>query len=319
MEARMPLTSPRAECERHVRIGVQSFAHSGLTMAIVLFSAAAGAEELTKAECVDANEHASVLRKSDELLSARAELERCRSPSCPAPVRDDCAAQLTDLESQLPELQFHVHSPDGTEIPDVTIWIDGVPNQGTAIGRRCSVDPGDHLFELRASGFLPRKVRHLVLLRAKDQLDVQLEPVGGPMPGADDSGAWFHAQTGGSRPTGLPGTGTTGTNDRQLATVALGGVGIATGIAGAYFGIRAKKTYDTAVLTSCSGRVDACTQSGVDGVARAHTQAGISTALFIGSLVSLVAAAALLLTDPEPHAAQRIAPQSQLLVAPRGR
>jgi hypothetical protein len=76
-------------------------------------------------------------------------------------------------------------------------------------------------------------------------------------------------------------------------------------IIGAYFGFRAKSTYDEATAPANCPTRSQCNQAGVDGVDAAHTQATIATVAVIGSVLLVAGAVALLVTAPPAKASGR--------------
>jgi len=93
----------------------------------VLSGAAARAAEPTKDQCIDANEKAQGMRKSEKLHAAEQTLLICVSASCPGPVRDDCAQRLTELRSVIPTVVFVVKDDADQDLSDVSVTMDDQP------------------------------------------------------------------------------------------------------------------------------------------------------------------------------------------------
>lgn len=246
------------------------------------FAGRAQAGEVSKEECVAANEEASVLRREDKLLEARADLLRCRVEECPRPVREDCIEQLREVEELLPTIFFRIRDTRDAAIPGVRLTVDGTPVADLPRNEPLPLDPGDHVFAFTADGYRGVTTRLLILRRDKDRIkEVQLEPL--PQP----TRAFEH-----------PGRAVAGQDVRSSAAWVLAGGSVAVGVVATSLGLLAKTTYDDAVARSCPRGLDSCSQPGVDGVASAHQQAGAATALFIVAGGLLVGAVTLWLTAP---------------------
>jgi hypothetical protein len=110
---------------------------------------ASAAEELTKQECVAANESAQDLTRAGKLRDAREELVACTARACPRAVRDDCAERLAAVEQAIPKVTFTLTVPKGDDAIDVrgaTATVDGTALSGPIDSTAISVDPGEHTF-----------------------------------------------------------------------------------------------------------------------------------------------------------------------------
>ena len=145
MEARMPVTlrvdrgearraSPRPRVRRRSARGARA------------------AADPTKDQCIDANETAQALRKSEKLHDAEQRLIVCVSASCPGPVRDDCAQRLTELRSLIPTIVFSVKDDADQDLSDVHVTMDDQPLTSKLDGTAIAIDPGPHHFVFEAAG-----------------------------------------------------------------------------------------------------------------------------------------------------------------------
>ena len=224
----------------------------------VLGSAAADpSRPPTKLECVAANERAQALRLQSSLVEARSQLLLCVDPSCPGPVRQDCADRSAELDRAMPTLRFDLVGGAGAY---VALSIDGERASPHLEGEAISVNPGVHAFQ-----FVGRDGRRAELtLAVQEGQKNRRVPV--DMLAADAADP--------ARP-------------QRIVGETLVGVGVASLVIGTVLGLVAKSTYDDALSAQCHGNAQQCTALGVAGVDSAHTQA-------VGSTVGLIAGASTL-------------------------
>lgn len=122
----------------------------------------------TKDQCVDANTQAQDLRRDNHLLAARESLRVCAAQSCPRLVRNDCIQRLDEIETVIPSVAFEVKDPDGQDLSDVTVTMDGKPLLTHLDGTPVEIDPGDHSFVFNAGGWAPRTLK--LVVRQGDRL-----------------------------------------------------------------------------------------------------------------------------------------------------
>ncbi len=118
-----------------------------ITGSLVIHETAFCADE--KAQCVAGYDQAQVLLKSNKLVEARTPLLSCGRPVCPAFVSDDCSRWLAELDVRLPTVVIEAQGPDGQDITDVSIEVDGVPFVSRIDGRSLVINPGEHRFVFR--------------------------------------------------------------------------------------------------------------------------------------------------------------------------
>jgi hypothetical protein len=259
-----------------------------LLFSVLLVGSSAVAEEPTKQECVSANESAQELRDAGKLREARVRLATCILQSCPAPVREDCAKRLDEVDNAMPSLVFEARDESGRDLSAVRVTMDGEPLANNLDGTAIAVDPGRHRFAFEAVG-LPIATKTLVLLEGDKRRHERVGLVATPVaPTPDGAGP---ASAGGSS---MDPVGKTSVDRRAQRTIgfALGGAGVVGLAIGSVFAFVSKSTYDQALRSECGPAVGfadgkACSATGYRDVQSARTQASAATG-------SLIAGAALL-------------------------
>jgi hypothetical protein len=269
MEARMPVNLRWRIAAALVIVGVFS-------------GKPARAAEPTKDQCIDANETAQSLRKSEKLRDAEQHLLVCVSASCPGPVRDDCAQRLTELRSVIPTVVFVVNDDADQDLSDVRVTMDDQPLATKLDGTAIAIDPGPHRFVFEAAG-RQKEERSLVIREGEkdrhERVILAATPVAVPPPEVPQTAPAAVAEP----PPENDGRG------QRLAGLVVGGVGVAGVVVGGVFGILSKGTYDNALKNECrNNNPNACNPSGISDGKTAHSQATVSTVAFIagGALVA---------------------------------
>ena len=119
----------------------------------------------TMDKCVSAYEQAQRLRKEEDLIGSRKELQTCLYPRCPRVLRKDCKRWLQEVETATPSFLIEARDPEGHEAV-IQVSLDGKPivhMPGTPI----EVNPGPHVFEVQ-SGDVPATT-YRVVARAGEQ------------------------------------------------------------------------------------------------------------------------------------------------------
>jgi hypothetical protein len=244
--------------------------------------AARAAEPIpTKQECVSANESAQDLRRAEQLQEARTQLVLCVSARCPGPVREDCAARLSEVDAVMPSLVFVAKDRAGNDLSAVNVTMDGLPFADNLDGTAVQVDPGEHRFIFEGEG-LPATEKVIVVHEGDKSRHIKV--VLGPAP-VDEAA---------QQPQGS----LFSPSRRRTMGLVLGGAGALGLVVGTIMGIVAKSTYDRA-LKECFGNPQTCSPEGVHDGQTAHDQAGVSTASFVIGVLLLGGGAALYLTAPK--------------------
>src|SRR5262249_34734605 len=113
------------------------------------------ADEPTKDLCIAENENAQHLRRAGKLRAARAGFLECEAKSCPRLVREDCSAQLQEVERLLPTVLVRIRDKAGQPLPKLTAAIDDEALSEPVADSEFVVDPGEHTFRFSANGYEP--------------------------------------------------------------------------------------------------------------------------------------------------------------------
>jgi hypothetical protein len=246
-----------------------------------LASSVASAADPTKQECVSANESAQDLRRAAQLREAKKQLAVCVSASCPAPVREDCAARLSEVDAAMPSLVLVAKDRAGNDVSAVVVTMDGLPFADNLDGTAVPVDPGEHRFIFEGEG-LPSTEKVIVVHEGDKSRHLNVV-LGGTVAG--------EAPTDSNESLLSPGR-------RRILGLALGGAAAASIVLGAVFGLVAKSTYDQA-WRECGSDPRNCTPQGVHDGQTAQGQATVSTVAFVVGALFLGGGAALYLTAPK--------------------
>ena len=105
-----------------------------------------------KASCIAAAEGGQDLRTDGKLRAAREKFVACASATCPDAIRKDCTQFLSDVEASLPSIVVTATGPDGSDLYEVRMLIDGEVVSQKLDGKAIAVDPGRHRVRVEASG-----------------------------------------------------------------------------------------------------------------------------------------------------------------------
>lgn len=139
---------------------------------LVLFSPVV-ALAATKAECVDAATKAQDLRTADKLVEARTQLLVCARDECPDAVRSDCTRWLGDVNDSIPTVVLGAKSPDGVDIVQADVSIDGKLLAHEIDGRAVSLDPGTHTIRFEVTG-KPAVERQVVIRQGQKNREISV-------------------------------------------------------------------------------------------------------------------------------------------------
>jgi hypothetical protein len=112
-------------------------------------SSLASAGELTKEECLDAHSRGQDAKEQNKLSLARKLFLTCAQPACPALVQGDCARFADDLSRIQPSITFAARDGSGADLPDTTIYVDGVLVVTRLDGAAHDIDPGSHTIKFQ--------------------------------------------------------------------------------------------------------------------------------------------------------------------------
>ena len=127
--------------------------HLLVLVLVTTIGAPAFADELSKEACVDAHSRGQDAREQGKLSLARKLFLSCAQSTCPALIQGDCARFADDLTRMQPTLSFVSRDGGGSDLPDTTIYIDGVLTVTRLDdGKAHDVDPGPHTIKFIHGG-----------------------------------------------------------------------------------------------------------------------------------------------------------------------
>jgi hypothetical protein len=234
----------------------RSFLTAGLVaLAILAASPGARADGPSKHVCVEASEAGQGLQQAGKLRDARAKLAVCIAQSCPGPVREDCAARLSDIDKAMPSIVFEFTDANGAAVPTVAVNLDGAPIAELGAGKPIDVDPGEHVFRFEAPGQGP--LERKLVIRAGERSRQERVAFAPTSPTVVPSPVQRPEVSTGTAPTGSTGGGGP---MRALAFVA-GGVGVVGLGVGIGIGVAATSKHST-LESECPGSVCPSTANG---------------------------------------------------------
>ncbi len=269
---------------------------AAVACASALFSGAAWAADPTKDQCIDANETAQSLRKNEKLREAEQRLLVCVSASCPGPVRDDCGQRLTEVRAVTPTIVFVVKDDADQDLSDVHVTLDDQPLADKLDGTAIAIDPGQHRLVFESPG-KAREERALVIREGEKDRHERIVLVAAQAPTTPVASVPESTPV---QPSEAP---PSDGKSQRIASLAVGGVGVAGVIVGGIFGIVSKSTWNKAKTECTAGGgslPDHCMgPSGPSDSDSAHTQAAVSTVAFIAGGALVATGVVLYLTAPK--------------------
>ena len=222
-----------------------------IALACLMLAQPVLAQEL---DCVAIYEDALEKKKSGALTQAHTRFAECTKPSCPGPVREECAGQARRLAQVIPTVVPAAKTSSGRELVEVRVLADGKLLTERLSGRGHRLDPGPHTFRFEAAELPPVEVS--VVLAEGERLR-RIEAV-------------FDA-----------GTTAAGAQPIPLATWILGGVGVAGLIGFTYFGLSGLSQESDLESQNCEPR---CSTDATDDIERTYLFADISLAIGVAAL-----------------------------------
>jgi len=95
------------------------------------------------------------LVQNGKRLEAERTLATCMAPSCPLPVREDCAQRLREIDRVIASIAFELKDSAGHGIQGARVTIDGQPVPDALGGKPLRLDAGQHRFLFEAEGQSP--------------------------------------------------------------------------------------------------------------------------------------------------------------------
>ena len=240
-----------------------------------------------KSECVDAADRGQDARAAGHMKDARAKFLMCAAEACPSVVRKDCSQWLKETEENLPSFVPVASRPDGSDVADVRVYVDGAELLQRLDGKAIAIDPGMHEFRFEADGGKSRVQMNVLLAQGEKNRRIVAKFSSGGAVRLDDSVRY-------ERTRGpIPAT-----------AYVLAGVGVLGLSSFAYFGFSGLNDKDALDKEKCA---PTCAQSRVDD---AHTKFIIADVSLGVSLAAITASAIITLTRPWKETAVAKAPPS---------
>lgn len=127
-----------------------------IVFAVVLVCAvgagSAAAQSMSKHACVDAHSRGQDARDQGRVTFARKLFLSCAQASCPVAVQNDCARLADDLSALQPSVSFIARDDSGADLPDTSVYVDGLLVATRLDGKPHEVDPGSHTVRFSHAG-----------------------------------------------------------------------------------------------------------------------------------------------------------------------
>ncbi|HEX5060856.1 MAG TPA: hypothetical protein VFV99_15925 [Kofleriaceae bacterium] len=118
----------------------------------ILASSSLAYADLSKEACVDAHSRGQDARDSGKITLARKLFLTCAQSGCPAAVQGDCARFADDLSNLQPTVNFVARDGNGNDLPNTSVYVDGMLVATSIDGRPVDVDPGNHTVKFSNAG-----------------------------------------------------------------------------------------------------------------------------------------------------------------------
>lgn len=240
------------------------------SLALCLAAAALGspARADETSACIDASARGQEQRDKGKLLDARESFLACSRPACHRIIRTDCATWLADVEARTPSVVLSAQDPEGRDVADVRVALDGRQLTERLGAQAIPIDPGEHVFRFERAGS-PAVTQTVILREGERRRAISVRFAREPKP---------------APPAEIP-----------VAPIVLGAVGIAGG--GAFIGLALSAKGDVERMrVECA---PGCKQGEVDAARAKLIAANVS--LGVG-IAALAAAGIVLIARPRAQA-----------------
>lgn len=129
---------------------------SAAVCALLSWQTAALAEP-TRQECVASYEKAQEERAANHYIAAIEQAKMCSQPQCDSVIVTECVKLYDALRAEVPTFVLTAKDPDGRDLTDVRVTIDGQLVTSKLEGVPIQLDPGLHELKFEADG-LPTRV-----------------------------------------------------------------------------------------------------------------------------------------------------------------
>ncbi|WP_394821772.1 tol-pal system YbgF family protein [Pendulispora albinea] len=201
---------------------------------------------------------------------------------------------------------------DSNVVPAIVVRRNGIVVPREELGAAVAADPGDVLVEASAPGCKPWSTKARVAESGVVRVDVPLLERAAPsrasaFPNASDP----LQQEIASSALQDPAAHRSPFGTQRTVGLAVGGAGLASLLAGTYFGLSAKSTYDDAFDADCQSSDKTCNAAGQEKTESARSKAVASTILFGAAAALITTGTVLFFTAPKREsraASVRVAP-----------
>jgi hypothetical protein len=157
-----------------------------LVRAVVCFAtvatcSGASADDDVKQSCLEAHGQGQDEKEQGHITLARGFFAACAQPTCPALVKDDCARLLDEVDRAQPSIGFSARDASGSDLPDSSVFIDGVLVISRLDGIWHDIDPGMHIVRFEHGG---RRQEHDIIVAAGEKGRVIVGVFDDPQPAA---------------------------------------------------------------------------------------------------------------------------------------
>jgi hypothetical protein len=157
------------------------------TLAVVVLGSgkrAAADPRDAKEVCRAGYEQGQVDRSRGHLRAAATEFRACSGVDCAPFMRSDCTRWIDEVAADTPSLVVVARSPEGQDLADARVFIDGEPQPDRTAGLGFEVDPGPHVLRVEARGAEATTVQLVVQVGDKERrVEVTLPGIAATNPG----------------------------------------------------------------------------------------------------------------------------------------
>jgi hypothetical protein len=247
-----------------------SFAH----LVWLLTAVAAPSEGPSKRQCLDAYTEGQAAQHDGHLVRAREQLLICSRAPCPGALQNDCMRWLQEVNQAMPSVILAAKGADGSDLSQVTVYLDDALLTEQLDGRATELDPGRHTLRFQRAGAPPIE-QAIVVREAEKRRMVEVRFVDGAAPASAPQAA---SPPPSSEAPVVKQDGASGTRTPIYVSSGIGAVSLAAWGAFSIWGITAR-----AHLESCK---PGCDVSAVTAVNREFWVADISLAVAAVALVA---------------------------------
>ena len=123
-----------------------------LCLALSGASSYAHADDDVKQACIDEHGQGQDEKEQGHITLARRHFTTCAQATCPPLVRDDCARLLDEVDRAQPSISFSARDASGKDLPDTSVFVDGVLMISRLDGFWHEIDPGMHVVRFEHGG-----------------------------------------------------------------------------------------------------------------------------------------------------------------------